>query len=309
MEITIKNKFYGLNGKSIPALSFILCLSTVCMLASFGYAQTVSEEMDPGDLLESDLSPDITDINTSSISEDTNNWQPDMQVFQFSSASWQPETISNASLNLVAKMDKSPADLQGELQQLIQQIKSVEFKPQESSQPLIVVPPADKAKPDETASKEIPQEAKTEKPEVLPTGLPGGVQQEENLVVNGQITNQTMQLLEQLLQKPEQIKKPLELADILFRTGRLEKAAVCYRQALNQTAANDNVLYKDKSWILFQIGNCLQKDDPTVAAQMYKQLITEYPNSPWVDAAKAKDSLVDWYLKEKPDTLINERKL
>ena len=52
----------------------------------------------------------------------------------------------------------------------------------------------------------------------------------------------------------------------------------------------------------------LRDIDPPTAVEMYEQLIAEYPNSPWADLAKARTKLIDWYLKDKPDTLINERK-
>jgi uncharacterized protein with HEPN domain len=42
---------------------------------------------------------------------------------------------------------------------------------------------------------------------------------------------------------------------------------------------------------------------------MYRQLIAEYPGSPWVDLAKAREKLIDWYLKDKPRTLIAEPQL
>ncbi len=65
---------------------------------------------------------------------------------------------------------------------------------------------------------------------------------------------------------------------------------------------------RDRAWILFQIGNCLRKDDLPAAAKMYQQLLTEYPNSPWVDLAKAQSNLIAWYLKDEPVKLIAEVK-
>jgi outer membrane protein assembly factor BamD (BamD/ComL family) len=59
---------------------------------------------------------------------------------------------------------------------------------------------------------------------------------------------------------------------------------------------------------LFQIGNCLRNDDLPAAAKTYQQLLTEYPNSPWADLAKARRDLIAWYLKDNPVKLIAEVK-
>ncbi|MGB8227154.1 MAG: tetratricopeptide repeat protein [Sedimentisphaerales bacterium] len=234
---------------------------------------------------------------------------------------------SNIAANLSARVDKKPSDLliakspatdvgrqlwqagisvsedskssrsKNELQQIIKQINSVEFKPQNRTlESLIVVEPAGTAESNEALSNtDVPEGTKSEKPETMPQ--------------RGQITKQTLQIFEQLSQQPQQIKNPLELAEILFRSNQLKEAAKCYQEALKLMTANENGRHEDKAWILFQIGNCLQKDDPPTAMQMYKQLIVECPDSPWVDLAEAKSRLIDWYLKEKPNTLINERKL
>ena len=66
---------------------------------------------------------------------------------------------------------------------------------------------------------------------------------------------------------------------------------------------------RNRAWILFQIGNCLKDDDLAKAQEMYRQLITECPGSPWAEPAKAREKLIDWYLKEKPRTLIAESQL
>jgi hypothetical protein len=43
-----------------------------------------------------------------------------------------------------------------------------------------------------------------------------------------------------------------------------------------------------------------------MAMRTYRQLIAEYPDSPWADLAKAQDKLVDWFHKDKPAALITE---
>jgi hypothetical protein len=336
MEIKIKNKiseqFGSPDCKSFLTLGFRLCFSVlvVCISASFGYAEVLSEDANQIDILESSLLTDLEDINISNIPIDI-----------LSSDQRLTEISSNIVANLAVRVDTKSSDLviagsaatdpgrqlwqagisvsedsksgqnKNEVQELIKQINSVEFKsPEQPSAPLIVVEPAGKAESNELLSdKDSSQKTKPEKSAAIPQESLDSGQQDEKQLPDNQITKKTMQLFEQLSQQPQQIKNPFELAEILFHGGQLKEAAKCYKEALNYLTADANSSNENKAWILFQIGNCLQKDDPTVAMQMYKQLIMECPNSPWTDLAKAKSNLIDWYLKEKPDTLINGHKL
>ena len=56
--------------------------------------------------------------------------------------------------------------------------------------------------------------------------------------------------------------------------------------------------------MLFQIGNCLRDLNPTDAQLAYRELITKYPDSQWVETAKLRDKLIQWYQNEKPGALI-----
>ena len=42
------------------------------------------------------------------------------------------------------------------------------------------------------------------------------------------------------------------------------------------------------------------------AAEHYRRLVAEHPESIWVDLAKVKGKLVDWEMKNKPRELITE---
>ena len=117
-----------------------------------------------------------------------------------------------------------------------------------------------------------------------------------------------MQILRSLVQHPEKLDNPLELGEILFLSGNLKEASIVYVEALNRKDPNDAGSSLDRAWILFQIGNCLRDDDMPAAAKMYQRLLTEYPNSPWADLAKARSILIDWYLKEEPVKLVAEIK-
>lgn len=319
-------------------LSFKLCFSflTVCLSVSLVNAEISSEQLDPINLLVSHLSPSSQDVNAPNILETPNAsfrvWEPTMQVAKLEQKQQeQSQDSSSATVNLVAQIDKklpqnslfiskSPNTHLGrqlwqarigvpkgeednknknELQRIIEQIRSVEFEPQDRApEPLIVVEPTQKTEPNETLSDtEVPGKSEEKKIEPkMGTPLP-----------YEPVTDQTLQMLENLLQHPEQLKNPFELGEVLFRSGHLKEAGMCYQQALNRKNLDEINSPQNRAWILFQIGNCLRNDDPPTAMEMYRQLITEYPNSLWTDLAKARSKLVDWYQQDKPRTLIDER--
>jgi len=64
---------------------------------------------------------------------------------------------------------------------------------------------------------------------------------------------------------------------------------------------------KNIDWILFQTGNCLAKEEPEAALKMYRRMITEYPDSSLAYVADARERLISWYLKDKPQSLINQQ--
>jgi len=211
-----------------------------------------------------------------------------------------PNTESGRQLwqaRISVPKDTNDVQSKSELQQIIKQISSIEFKKQElAPKPIIVVATASKTEPNEiTSDTQTSQEQPGPKTESKPPYEP--------------ITEQTLQIFKNSSEHPEQLKNPFELAEVLFNSGCLSEAAKCYKEALNRMPANEPDRFQDRAWLLFQIGNCLQKADPQTAMQMYRQLITEYPGSPWTDSAEAKTKLIDWYLNDKPLMLINASKL
>ncbi len=302
----------------------------ICMFTSFVYAGIASADTDPMDILEMSLLKDLEDVNIA-----------DIRFDKRSLVGGQKELISNIVANLAAdgsaakspdlgsavgtasaairqlwqagvsliRDDKSAND-RDELQELIQQINSVEFRShQQVSPPVIVVEPTEKDKPEESlSSQNLLQRTEYEKSAITPQELLDRGQQDEKPLPKKQITRKTIELFEQVSLQSQQIRSPLELAEVLFRGGQLKEAVKCYRDALEQMSADANSISEDKAWILFQIGNCLQKDDPPAALQMYKQLIMGYPNSLWTDSAKAKVNLIDWYIKDEPNVLLEQYK-
>lgn len=121
------------------------------------------------------------------------------------------------------------------------------------------------------------------------------------------VTDQTLQMLTNSSQDPNQMDNPFGLGEVLYFSGRLREAVPFYRQALNRIDKDKAGSEQNRAWILFQLGNCLRDYDLPAAKIMYVQLITEYPESMWTDLAKVWEKLIDLYLKDKPETLINKR--
>ena len=190
--------------------------------------------------------------------------------------------------------DKGTKD---ELKRIIEQIRSIELKPdKQASEPVLAPEVTPATEPNETLSDTaVPKEQKTEEVE---TKLP-----------YEPITDQTLQLLKNLSQHLDNLRNSFELGETLFLSGNLKEAAIFYQEALKRKSPDDVGSARNRAWILFQIGNCLRNDDPITAMKMYGQLITEYPNSPWKELAGARSKLLNWYLTDKPGELIAEHKL
>jgi TolA-binding protein len=103
-----------------------------------------------------------------------------------------------------------------------------------------------------------------------------------------------------LQQNPGQVREPLEMAELLFLSGRPTEAAPFYARALDQLNHTDPSYDADRAWVLFQWGNCLRETDTAKAQETYMKLVSEYPDSPWTELAKAHGRLLTWYEKSRP---------
>ena len=198
-----------------------------------------------------------------------------------------------------------------ELRRLIAQIRSIKFEPKnQEPKPVIAIEPAPDTRNEARGTKDVHSPSSI----AHPSSIAGPDTTEEASATGGTendyepVSDQTLQMLKNLSQQPDQLHNPLELAEILFLSGNLKQATMFYQQALNRKDPNDVTSAQNRAWILFQIGNCLRDDDLPAAKKMYRQLIAEYLNSPWTDLAKARQNLIDWYLNDKPRTLIAECK-
>ncbi|MHC4387103.1 MAG: tetratricopeptide repeat protein [Planctomycetota bacterium] len=201
---------------------------------------------------------------------------------------WQARISTPASED-----DKEDKD---ELQKLILRVYSIEFKRTgRSLETMTVIESVSTAGPNETSTgpeAEAPEELEEKATALKPA--------------YGTVSDQTLQMLRELLRHPDRLDNPFELAEVLFLSGHVKEAALAYKEALNRRSPNQPDLTNDRAWILLQIGNCLRYDNMPAAAQSYKKLITEYPDSPWCDLAKAQYKLIEWHLEDEPQTLTAE---
>ncbi len=97
-------------------------------------------------------------------------------------------------------------------------------------------------------------------------------------------------VLENLKKAPSQGAAGLmPVADSLFGEKQYAAAYTLYEQAFKQATTDDN-----KSWALFQMGNCMQESDANAATALYKRLAAEFATSPWAAPAAAQAKLIDW---------------
>jgi TolA-binding protein len=193
-----------------------------------------------------------------------------------------------------------------QLKRLIEQVRSVRFKSKGQAQPVIDVEPVTQTDRTVSAQKPSGKPEETHVPSQPPHSLP-----------YQPVSEQTVKMLETLSQDPNQLSdltqsglcKTSELADILFLSGHLKQASVFYQQAFDHIDSADVTSAEDKAWILFQLGNCLRGADLPAARNAYRQLIAECPNSAWAELAKVWESVIDWYMKDNPLTLVEQRQL
>lgn len=328
MNIKTKNTKPKTADSLCSSLPFWFCIisfsfSPFFLPASAAGKTTLSEKLNPINLLIPFVEKSSQDINTPDVTTPPAEPQPTRHPGQKT-----PEPVGTAPVNFASQLDKelpqrsftdtpTPATNQNknlthqlwlsritfpkiegdeknkeELQKIIDQISSVELKPlHKTPQPFIIVEPPLTAEPQKPSDTGVPQKGIKPKPPYEP------------------ITDQTLQIIRNLSQHPDRMNNPFELAEVLFLSGHLKEAAPLYAEALNRKDPNETASAKDRAWILLQIANCLRNDDPPTAAKMYKQLIADYPESPWTDLARAQEKLIKWYQKDNPKDLTKEYRL
>ena len=98
----------------------------------------------------------------------------------------------------------------------------------------------------------------------------------------------------------ERLGEPMALADALFLGGHDAEAAALYERLL----ADGSLGGTARAWALYQAANCKRQGDASAALVLYDRLLTEHPESPWVDPAKVRKTLLQWQTQTQPQTLL-----
>lgn len=281
----------------------------VCLTLS-PFAESKSLEKDLFGVLENDVTADMNYGEPNAVMDDiiqgsTGVVADDVQSDNIASKdSWliakSPTTPLQRQLweaNVSASKGSEMSRYKDDLEKIIQQISAIEIK----------APAADSARRTaaETVSEAEPNDMATDpQPVQEPEAAKDGKQ-----TANGAVSAPTLQRFKDLAQNPDALTDPLALAEVLFKSGCLQEAAVCYRAALNRKDSEEVDLFEDKAWIYLQLGNCLKDTDPQGAVENYQAVIVEFPYSAWTPLAKVKSDLITWTLENEPHILINEPEL
>lgn len=194
-----------------------------------------------------------------------------------------------------AAVNESQSSMKTELETIIQQISSIEIGQKEKVKPR--APLIEQLAP---AVETLSQSPTVEEAE-------GSIPPEtivENQVPAGVISKETLALIQSEVQQSKSFENALELAEILYKSKCCKEAAECYQNALNQIQGDTPRSREDKAWIILQIGNCLQHDQPQAALDKYRVVILDYPDSLWAELARGKSELMNWYLQDQPQQRI-----
>jgi len=188
------------------------------------------------------------------------------------------------------------AETRAALDDLIRRIRTVRFE-DSSLEPVFSAPtePAVPTNPTPVVSATPTPQT----PPAEPVAVPSKLSEPPNA-----LAPKTMKKLEDVLQDPNQIGDPLEMAELLFLSGHRPEAAVFYERALARIAPHDSSKQDDRAWILFQLANCLRETDMARAKDLYMKLVSEHPGSAWTELAKAHGRLITWYQSAKPQQLM-----
>lgn len=105
-----------------------------------------------------------------------------------------------------------------------------------------------------------------------------------------------------LTANPQAVVDLFSAAEALFAKRDLSRAAKLFQQVMDQMT--DNLQDQNRSWVLFQYGNCLRISKSTEAAKVYEKVIADYPESDWAKVARARNTYFTWSQQAKPEGLL-----
>ena len=111
-------------------------------------------------------------------------------------------------------------------------------------------------------------------------------------------------LLAALEKNPQSVVDPFGVAEALFASGDLDKAAKFYQLAIDRIAGQEQ--HPDGDWAMLQKANCLRAKTPDIAEGIYQKFGDQYPNSTWNTTGRAHQQVISWYKKNDPHTVISQ---
>jgi hypothetical protein len=311
----IFSHFLHFSRTNLCLFSFLILCFLVLALFSDAAGAAISSELDPVTFIISDVTEPPQDANTPEVTENTatspdtdaNKLLPDNLFIAAGPGSYTARRLWQARIT-IPKDEKSSSN-RNVLQRLIEQIHGVEFQSKSPAvKPFIEVEPAAADEPNEAPSAPTVADA----PEIPAEEVSAEPQEKESKskqqapLLYEPPSARTLQMVDKVSQQPAQLANPFELAEVMFLSGHLKQAAVFYQQALERTDCNEAGSAGNRAWILFQTANCLRENEPQAAMKMYRQLLMEYPESPWTELAKSRAKLIEWDQKDKPRKLVAE---
>lgn len=168
------------------------------------------------------------------------------------------------------------------------------------------VPPkasSDSQRSTESASTEIPTPATEENGKIKPKTQSVTPIQSRKADKAGQATPAIADpVMAVLAANPQAVVDLFSAAEALFAKRDLARAAKLYQQVTARMTANSQD--QNRSWALFQLGNCLRFSKTADAAKLYDTVIVDYPESDWAKVARARNSYIAWSQQAKPEELL-----
>jgi len=223
-----------------------------------------------------------------SVQPDPNTAQTEHVAFKKPPSTPKDDLLKTSISSVTADSDSPNKQMLG---RLIEQISSVKLHPkpkknQSQSQQ------QDESKEPAGNTKETTETAKIEPPPAQENP-----QQQSTQTLNPEIVKR----LEQIIEQSGTTNEPQLLADMLYQTGHYELAAYFYELAIGSDPGDT-----DKAWLMMQKAVCLCDGSPAQALQIYKNLVSQYPASLWVELAKNRQDLIGWLETQQPKKLIEQ---
>jgi tetratricopeptide (TPR) repeat protein len=131
---------------------------------------------------------------------------------------------------------------------------------------------------------------------------------EEKQQYSQKLSPEIIERIDEIINSSTQMAEPQLLAELLFSSGYYKRAAYFFEMAVGQDEESSKLTDTDKAWMLNQQAVCLSNSDPEKALEIYKTLVSQYPNSHWAQLAYVRQNLLEWLQDQQPNELIEQCK-